>query len=89
MKYQAFSILLLAISTLLSACEGDGVVSSVTIDMIPLEQTLGGEAHELSGSGSISVTPFDINTNTLYTSVNFDIATRSGEIPPLPLGTWN
>ncbi|MAD61897.1 MAG: hypothetical protein CMH49_10375 [Myxococcales bacterium] len=88
MKYQAFSILLLVMSTLLSACDGDGVVSSVTIDMVPLEQTLGGEAHELSGSGSISVTPFDVNANTLYTSVNFDIATRSGEIPPLPLGTW-
>lgn len=87
MRYQAFSVLLLML-TLLSACDDDGVVSSVTIDMIPLEQTLGGEAHELSGSGIFSVTPYDVNANTLYTSVNFDIASGSGEIPPLPLGTW-
>jgi hypothetical protein len=72
----------------LVACNDDEVVSSVLIDIIPLEQTVGGESHELNGSGTLTVTPYDVNTNTLYTSVTFDIAARTGEIPPLPLGTW-
>ena len=63
-------------------------VSSVLIEMMPLEQTPGGESHDLSGSGVFSVIPYNMDTNTLYTSVDFDIASRSGEIPPLPLGTW-
>jgi hypothetical protein len=72
----------------LAACNDDEIVSSVLIDIIPLEQTVGGEPHELNGSGTLTVTPYDMNANTLYNSVSFDIAARTGEIPPLPLGTW-
>ena len=84
------SPLLLTVSSLilLSACDSEEVVSSVLIDILPLEQTLGGESHQLTGPGQLTVIPFDVNSNVLYTSVNFDLNAHVGEIPPLPLGTW-
>ena len=88
MMLRTLFYLLLMMSALLTACDDDEVVSSVLIDIIPLEQTVGGESHDLTGSGTLTVTPYDVNANTLYTSVTFDIAARTGEIPPLPLGTW-
>ena len=80
---------LLSIACLsLSACGSDEVVSSVLINILSLEQTIGGDSHELTGPGEITITPYDVNANTLYTSVSFDLNAREGEIPPLPLGTW-
>ena len=59
---------LLSIACLsLSACDSEEVVSSVLINVLSLEQTLGGDSHELTGPGEITITPYDVNANTLYT----------------------
>lgn len=76
-------------SLLLSACESPEIVSSVLIEIRPLDDTIQNDPqHALTGTGQITITPYDIAGDVLYTGVSFDLAARQGDVPGLPLGQW-
>jgi hypothetical protein len=70
------------------ACESNEVVSRVLVDIRTLDDTLTGGPYALNGPGELTLTPYDLTSNTLYNSVSFDLAAKEGEVPALPLGRW-
>ena len=79
---------LISTLSLFVACESNEVVSRVLIDIRTLDDTNTGGPYALNGPGELTLTPYDLTTNTLYNSVSFNLADKEGEVPALPLGRW-
>ena len=72
----------------MGGCDSNDVVSSVLIDIRTLEDTSANSQHALVGPGNLTITPYDMESNTLYNSVSFDLSSGQGDVPALPLGRW-
>ena len=76
---------------LLIACDQGSVVSRARLSVHMLSDTslpISDSGRALPASGKMTVTPYDVHANAVLSSVEFDLATKSGALPELPIGRW-
>jgi hypothetical protein len=86
-KFRWILSLTLSAMSLFIGCHEDGLVSRVRLDIIPLHDA-SDQPFTLPNEGTLKVTAFSLDDGELYQPVTFNVASRTGEIPPLPLGQW-
>jgi len=76
---------------LLTGCDDSAVVSQARLRVhmlndtaVPLDQS----ARSLPSSGRMTITPYDVHAKALRSSLEFDLSTKTGALPELPIGLW-